>query len=197
MTTRIRRSYDATQAYTITVETPAGVNEEDVTQVMSGLSLAPGMTITAREVGDDLVPEGWEVTCSDGELDSTPILSDLETVKVEPPRAEFITPLRNGKQWRVVLLRPGAKYGRGDRLTADRPLVEFWDMTQDPDKFPDGQFVSRYWLKTLLTRELHPLILDGGVAGWTVTADDMALVLGWLNGLLMTAALTHWSAGQD
>ena len=197
MTTRIRRSYDATQAYTITVETPAGVSDEGVTQVLSGLSLAPGMAITAREVGDDLVPDGWEVVCSDGELDSTPILSDLEVIKVERQRDELVTPPRNGRQWRVVLLRPGDKYGRNDSCTADRPLVEFWDMTVDKRKFPEGQFVSRYWLTTLLTGELHPLILDGGVPEWTVTASDMALVVGWLNGLLMTAALTHWSTGQD
>lgn len=30
------------------------------------------------------------------------------------------------------------------------PLVEFYDVSQDPAKFPEGQFVSRYFMSTLL-----------------------------------------------
>ena len=30
------------------------------------------------------------------------------------------------------------------------PLVEFYDMAQDPAKFPAGQFISRYYMSTLL-----------------------------------------------
>lgn len=61
----------------------------------------------------------------------------------------------------------------------DGDLVEFYDLRYPHT--PDGQFVSRYYVDTLL-RDIrgHELDLDGGIDDWTVDADTMRVVLGWL-----------------
>lgn len=69
------------------------------------------------------------------------------------------------------------------------PLVEFYDMSQDPAKFPDGQFVARYYASTLLGLDhtadpiaTHAMLsLDGGFPKWTLDADQCAIVGGWLH----------------
>lgn len=61
------------------------------------------------------------------------------------------------------------------------PLVEFYDVSQDPAKFPEGQFVSRYFMSTLLGMdsigdsigEMSAFGLDGGVPDWTIRGDDL------------------------
>lgn len=61
------------------------------------------------------------------------------------------------------------------------PLVEFYDVSQDPAKFPEGQFVTRYYMSTLLGMdsigdsigEMSALGLDGGVPNWTIRGDDL------------------------
>lgn len=106
------------------------------------------------------------------------------------------------KDGRVHLVMPGDHYGRGDVLTyeqedADRhgsglPLVEFYDTSSDPVAFPGGQFVSRYYMDTLLgtdnlnlglpIRDMQALSLDGGVPAWTVSGIDLSNVAAWLDG---------------
>ena len=72
------------------------------------------------------------------------------------------------------------------------PLVEFYDMSQDPVLFPGGQFVSRYYMSTLLGMDgdtpLSEMVsknwsfgLDGGVPSWTVAGTDLQNVTDWLN----------------
>mgnify|MGYP000588343828 CR=1 FL=1 len=61
------------------------------------------------------------------------------------------------------------------------PLVEFYDVSQDPAKFPEGQFVTRYYMSTLLGMdsigdsigEMSAFGLDGGVPDWTIRGDDL------------------------
>lgn len=108
--------------------------------------------------------------------------------------------LTTGK-WRVHLVMPGERYGRDDALTYEPedavrngsglPLVEFYDTSQDPVAFPGGQFVSRYYMDTLLgtdslklgvpIRDMPALNLDGGVPAWTVSGNDLKLVADWLD----------------
>ena len=97
-----------------------------------------------------------------------------------------------GRPWRVVLVRKGDGYGLDNCLTHDEddPLVEFWDLGVDPDKFPEGQFVSRYYRSTLLGEssygvepedlERNGLCLQGGVEAWRVDGCAMVQVLRWL-----------------
>lgn len=82
-----------------------------------------------------------------------------------------------------VVLR-GDKYGRDDSVThdGDDPLVEFYDATQDPDKFGDrGQFISRYFFSTLLHTG-GGLDLHGGVPSWYVYEEQMKRVRAYLQG---------------
>lgn len=88
--------------------------------------------------------------------------------------------------WTVRLLLKGEHYGQDGVLLheKDEPLVEFYDAEQDKDKFgPWGQFVTRYYIVTLLSRE-HlgmPLCLHGGYPNdWTVSGEHMSLVERWL-----------------
>lgn len=83
----------------------------------------------------------------------------------------------DGRTFNVVLVQKGERYGREDCLVHDRndPLVEFWDDSADRKKFPPrGQFVSRYYLHTLLERPKRIGIdLLGYVAGWKIDASEM------------------------
>jgi len=98
--------------------------------------------------------------------------------------------------WTVRLVFKGERYGRDGAMLNEQtmPMVEFYDTEQDKAKFgPWGQFVTRYYLDTLLeTRQKHPayapLVLDLGIPGWTVSARHMALVEHWLQEQITYAA---------
>jgi hypothetical protein len=90
----------------------------------------------------------------------------------------------NGRAFNVRIVRDGERYGLKDRLTHEgKPLVEFYDATQDPAKFgPRGQFVSRYYASTLLERNYSTgLCLDGGNAdAWSLDAAVVADALSYV-----------------
>jgi len=81
-------------------------------------------------------------------------------------------------KWNVRIVYTGDRYGRAMCLTnIDAPLVEFYD-----NRFPHtdyGQFVSRYYVSTILEESNYPagLCLDGRVPEWQVSADDMDAVI--------------------
>ena len=79
----------------------------------------------------------------------------------------------------VKILETGDAYGLDDVLTADAPMIEFYDPRYDFT--PLGQFVSRYYLSTLEDdREVlceRGLCLDGGVPAWNVSGQQMAEIL--------------------
>jgi hypothetical protein len=85
-------------------------------------------------------------------------------------------------RFNVRIVRTGDAYGLDDRLiNNDEPMVEFYDRRHMHT--PRGQFVSRYYIRTLLERpDGLALALDGGVPAWTVIADDMRLVVAYLRG---------------
>ncbi|RLF56017.1 MAG: hypothetical protein DRN27_10025 [Thermoplasmata archaeon] len=82
----------------------------------------------------------------------------------------------------VRIVNTGDHYGLNDVLVNDGdPLVEFWDHTT----FEEGQFVSRYYVKTILDHEYgHDLNLDGGIPEWSIDANSMTTIVGWLNFIL-------------
>lgn len=74
------------------------------------------------------------------------------------------------------------KTGHAD-LDADS-IVQFYDNSQSKEVFgEDGQFVSSYYLQTLLEHKGGGLCLDGGVPAWTVNAEDYSLVRKYLKAL--------------
>ena len=142
--------------------------------------------IAAIEGAFDVLPASYAMTAA----------SEIAAWSCDP-----LADLNTGK-WRVHLVMPGDHYGRGDALTYEPeeavrhgsglPLVEFYDMSQDPVTFPGGQFVSRYYMDTLLgtdnlklglpIRDMQALSLDGGVSAWTVSGIDLSNVAAWLDG---------------
>jgi hypothetical protein len=79
----------------------------------------------------------------------------------------------------VRIVKPGESYGLNFCLTNEGPktLVEFYDSRYTHTKY--GQFVSRYYLETLLDGDTYPngLCLHGGVPSWSVSAQGMQEVL--------------------
>jgi hypothetical protein len=85
----------------------------------------------------------------------------------------------------VRIVKVGDRYGLNDCLVnRDRPMVEFYDTRQDPAKFGErGQFVSRYFVYSILEREENVgLSLLGYVPDWTVSAAGMREVIAYLRG---------------
>lgn len=60
----------------------------------------------------------------------------------------------------------------------DNPLVEFYDSRYPHTEF--GQFVSRYYVSTILESGDKGLCLDCGIPDWSISAKDMAAVRDWL-----------------
>ena len=94
----------------------------------------------------------------------------------------------SGIEWGVKLLLEGDKYGLDDCLTHDEedPLVEFYDRQHADADAPEGQFVSRYNLSTLLKSDRYDdvkerwargLNLHGGVEAWTVSGTLYSAVM--------------------
>lgn len=88
-------------------------------------------------------------------------------------------------KFHVRIVREGEVYGREDCLTHDKEeaLVEFYDATVDPEKFgPRGQFVSRYYVSTLVGDEggTRDLFLLGHEPAWYVDVNALEQVRRWL-----------------
>ena len=87
----------------------------------------------------------------------------------------------DGRPFNVITIRTGENYGRTNALTADAPMVEIYDASQDKDVFGErGQFVSRYYLSTLAEGAADKGIhLDGGVSTWHINATNKAEVIAY------------------
>lgn len=86
-----------------------------------------------------------------------------------------------GRPFTMRLVRKGQGYGRDLQVIHDRdePLVEFYDAQHSfkGERGAEfGQFVSRYYLSTLLrghAADSAGLCLDGGVPAWQIDAAGM------------------------
>jgi len=80
----------------------------------------------------------------------------------------------------VKVLKKGDTYGLNKCLTHEdeRPVVEFYDARHDFD--PEGQFVSRYYVETLLEDEEGGLDLMGYEPSWKLDHFDMKKVRSYL-----------------
>ena len=79
-------------------------------------------------------------------------------------------------RWTVCIIKAGEMYGASNSLVNDTnsPFIEFYDNNHDK------QFVQRYLLETLLQRKSRAgLMLQGGVPEWTVSADELDIILDW------------------
>jgi hypothetical protein len=100
------------------------------------------------------------------------------TVQNQPGNQPF-----SGRQFNVVLIQKGDRYGYNDCLVhqEDEPMVEFYDARYagKPEYDPYGQFVTRYYVKTLLTDRTPERGLDllGHEPVWKVDGMAMEKVL--------------------
>lgn len=91
------------------------------------------------------------------------------------------------ERFNVRILNKGDKYGRNFCLTHDhdKPIAEFYDNRYPHTEF--GQFVSSYYVSTLLDGSTGGLCLDlGNADSWTVSAEDMILVRAYLQAITDT-----------
>jgi hypothetical protein len=93
-------------------------------------------------------------------------------------------------KFNVRVVNTGDRYGVNDCLVNTKPpMVEFYDSRftkgADGDR---GQFVSRYYVDTILDGSNCGLCLDGGVSAWTVSAEDMDIVRNFLKGITACAS---------
>jgi hypothetical protein len=85
--------------------------------------------------------------------------------------------------WNVKIVEQGDAYGRDNCLTHDRvePLVEFYDGRYTENFGAEGQFVSRYYVETILEGNNTGLCLDGGVESWSIGDKGMEEVRDFLS----------------
>lgn len=91
-------------------------------------------------------------------------------------------------KFNVRIVKNGDKYGRDFCLTYDenKPMAEFYDSRYPHTEF--GQFVSRYYIGTLLNHEgfygdgtESGLCLDGGNPDeWSLSKEEMDVVRHYL-----------------
>jgi hypothetical protein len=88
----------------------------------------------------------------------------------------FIVPCK-AQDFTIRVVSKGQKYGLNNCLTHDSldPLVEFYATKWASKDFgPFGQFVSRYYLSTILDgKKGHGLALWSDVPEWTLEASEM------------------------
>jgi len=98
--------------------------------------------------------------------------------KVEPMRVTNDA----GISFEIKVIQTGDKYGRNDCLTHDGPIpmVEFYDARNagKPGYDPEGYFVSRYYLSTLMASDPATGInLCGHELDWQVNAENLRQAL--------------------
>jgi hypothetical protein len=89
--------------------------------------------------------------------------------------------------YNVRIVLEGDSYGLNNVLIhkEPQPLVEFYDTRYKHTEH--GQFVSRYYLDTLLERnQNYGLNLEGSVPDWCVNKDAMLQVTDWIKSFKTT-----------
>lgn len=106
-----------------------------------------------------------------------------------PPPAILEVTSSLGIIFKVRIIQKGDNYGTEFKLTydAEEPQVEFYDTRHPHTEF--GQFVSRYYAKTLLGDDAYGsgsggLDLQGGVATWKIDEAAMDQVRSWVRARL-------------
>ena len=85
-------------------------------------------------------------------------------------------------KFNVRIVVKGDRYGLNDMFThdQDRPLVEFYDDRYHFQSGDRGQFVSRYYVSTLLEYTGREMNLQVGVDAWYLYASDLDTVRDYL-----------------
>lgn len=90
----------------------------------------------------------------------------------------------SGCRFGARIVRKGDRYGAGRSLVHDdKPMVEFYDDTHHSEwADPLGQFISRYYIETLLTDRRPGVGLDlcGYEPQWKIDGPTMDWFVAWL-----------------
>lgn len=173
----------------------------DATALMRLVQAVENDPYVSSGAGEALADKVREFIEDEAELGGwyTELMNAIGEGEITDPLADFTV-----GRFRVHLVQEGERYGAtgslvygdtvshvypdiGEHVNDCRlyghglPLVEFYDVSQDPAKFPKGQFVTRYYMSTLLGMgsvgdsigEMSALDLDGGVPNWTISGDDL------------------------
>lgn len=112
-----------------------------------------------------------------------------------------------GRRFLVKFLAKGDKFGLTDSRTADKDLVEFYDLTyaNQGDFDENGQSTGGiYNVDTILGRDDFTngksergtgLCLHGGIPEWTIDGLVMDIVRGWLANMADRKTLTRQLRG--
>lgn len=85
-----------------------------------------------------------------------------------------------GRTFLIRVVESGDNYGRDDCLNHDgETMIEFYDRSHRESFGERGQFVSRYYVSTLVGSheqdgECRGLDLHGGVPVWQVTGENVS-----------------------
>lgn len=96
--------------------------------------------------------------------------------------------------WSIKIIAKNDAYGRADCLTHDDDelMVEFYDGRYIENFDPEGQFVSRYNLSTIVENNNRGINLHGGVESWSINAEAMEIVRKFLR----DEAFTYYAIEQ-
>ena len=87
-------------------------------------------------------------------------------------------------KWRTHVVPIGGHYGLHNHLiNKKKPMVEFYDMSQSKETFPQGQFAMRYDVDTILGNNPYikrDICLDLSCPEWTISADDLMQIVSYL-----------------
>lgn len=164
----------------------------DATALMRLVQAVENDPYVSSGAGEALADKVREFIEDEAELGGwyTELMNAIGESEITDPLADFTV-----GRFRVHLVQEGERYGAGGGFVYGKalsngssgipindcqlyghglPLVEFYDVSQDPAKFPEGQFVTRYYMSTLLGMdsigdsigEMSALGLDGGVPNW-------------------------------
>ena len=85
------------------------------------------------------------------------------------------------KNWKVRLIKKGEQAVGGKVHNSDDPLVEFYDLEVDRERYPDGRYVQSYFYSTLMEDPSeHGFALDFSSKKWVLNKYAWSRIFGWL-----------------
>ena len=110
------------------------------------------------------------------------IYNSIKIKEIQMNKYLQIIDKETNQPWNVKILEQGDAYGLDNCLTHDgvEPLVEFYDGRYIENFGILGQFVSRYYVETILEGNNTGLNLHGGVESWSIGHEGMKEVRDFL-----------------
>jgi len=91
-----------------------------------------------------------------------------------PPSSMEFVDAETKRPWKVAIFHEGELYEKYG------PIVRFWDMENKGPRFPEGQFVSSYYYRTLMESPGYGLDLMGHEPAWKISGQTMEEIRSWL-----------------